>query len=501
MVEGEIARLEGQISQLQSGLNREREVTREMKSRQWQYGTVSKPRANSSSPLNLSPRNLGILEKKSFETKALHFISKAIKGDLLLHDFSSSEKTGNSRELSDHKENHFLDVGIQEKVPKRSGIQKPPSPVRRPLQANATTQREPDPEMAGGCGQKPLPTSIQTEENSQTSQPNKLSENLMKCLIFIYMRLIRTSRTMEIEKSGPITRSTHSSLSFRADSGLTSLLLQKDSRQQDPYGIFDIEDSIPRDIGPYKNLVRFSSTSLDPKCISNSSSIPLFQKLRVFINDLQKVDLRFLTNQQKLAFWINIYNACVMHGFVHFGVPSSPEKLVTLLNKATLNIGGNTITARVIEKYILRKPTFSSLNEVYRKDGKDNKEFLHNLYGLASPNPNITFAISCGTQSSPAVRIYTAEGVMAELEKSKSEYLQASVVVTTTKRIQVPELLLRNMVDFAKDANSLIEWICLHLPASGSLRKSIVDCYRSQTTGRIVDKIPYDYEFGYLLVV
>lgn len=101
----------------------------------------------------------------------------------------------------------------------------------------------------------------------------------------------------------------------------------------------------------------------------------------------------------------------------------------------------------------------------------------------------------------PQVRIYTAEGVMAELEKSKSEYLQASVVVTTTKRIQVPELLLRNMVDFAKDANSLIEWICLHLPASGSLRKSIVDCYRSQTTGRIVDKIPYDYEFGYLLVV
>lgn len=101
----------------------------------------------------------------------------------------------------------------------------------------------------------------------------------------------------------------------------------------------------------------------------------------------------------------------------------------------------------------------------------------------------------------PQVRIYTAEGVMAELEKSKLEYLQASVVVTSTKRIQVPELLLRNMVDFAKDANSLTEWICLHLPASGSLRKSIVDCYRSQTTGRIIDKIPYDYEFGYLLVV
>ena len=133
---------------------------------------------------------------------------------------------------------------------------------------------------------RPVSESIQAEEISQKWQPNKLSESVMKCLLFIFVRLIRTSRTMELEKSGPISRSiqySSSSGSFRVDTSLNlkaSPLLQKDSRQQDPYGIFDTEESIPRDIGPYKNLVRFTSSSLDPKCISNSNSIPLLQKLR-----------------------------------------------------------------------------------------------------------------------------------------------------------------------------------------------------------------------------
>lgn len=92
---------------------------------------------------------------------------------------------------------------------------------------------------------------------------------------------------MELEKSGPISRSLHSSIvtsrSFRDDTGLnskSSLLLQKESRQQDPYGIFNVEDSIPRDIGPYKNLVIFTSISMDPRSISASNSIPLLKKLR-----------------------------------------------------------------------------------------------------------------------------------------------------------------------------------------------------------------------------
>ncbi|XP_057484105.1 uncharacterized protein LOC130770627 isoform X1 [Actinidia eriantha] len=514
MVEDEIARLEGQIGQLQTDLNREKEVTKEYSFKQFPHMTLNSPHGFSPLSPNLVS-NKGGSERMPFETKALHFISKAIKGDYNLNDFSvNNEKVRNLRAFSDHKENSFRDeggIGFQEKVSRKSGMLKPSSPLREPRYP--TPKRESNVEVPLDLPQKSVPNPIQSEEeNTQKWSPNKLSESTMKCLIFIFVRLLRTSRAMELEKSGPVSRSANFSLSsrsFRVDtssSNSKSSLLQKESRQQDPYGIFNTEESIPRDIGPYKNLVIFTARNLDPKCISNSSSVPLVQRLRVLMNSLQKVDLSFLTSQQKLAFWINIYNACIMHGFLQYGVPSSPEKLLTLMNKATFNVGGNTINAHAIEHFILRKPPSSILKEVYRVGEKENKEaVVRDLYGLESSDPNVTFSLCCGTRSSPAVRIYTADGVVSELEKSKLEYLQASIAVTSTKKIALPELLLRNAHDFAQDTDSLVEWVCHQLPTSGSLRKSMVDCFRSLNTSAkmssIVEKIPYDFEFQYLLPI
>ncbi|KAF5930996.1 hypothetical protein HYC85_031869 [Camellia sinensis] len=522
MVEDEISRMETQISQLQSELNHEKEVIKEhhkIKQLQQQQQNAMSPNNTrggfSSLSPNFSPNNKVESGRMPFETKALHFISKAIKGDYSLNyeNFSSF----NERLLlsNNHKEKCLNDdVGFQDhKALRKSGMLKPSSPLREPR--HPTPKREHNLEVTNP---------IQAEEESiQKWSPNKLSENIMKCLIFIFVRLLRTSKAMELEKSGPISRSANFSLSsrsFRVDtiSNSNASLLQKELRQQDPYGIFTTDGSISRDIGPYKNLVIFTSRNLDPKCISNSSSIPLVQRLRVLMNSLQKVDLRHLSYQQKLAFWINMYNACIMHvhiddltklffilDFYNMESLLIPEKLLTLMNKATLNIGGNTINAHAIEHFILRKPASSILKEVNRMSDKEDKEaIVRQLYGLDTSDPNVTFSLCCGTRSSPAVRIYTAEGIAAELEKSKLEYLQASIVVTSTKRIALPGLLLRNMHDFAKDMESLIEWVYHQLPTSGSLRKSMVDCFRTLNPAKvstIVDKTPYDSEFQYLLSI
>ncbi|KAJ4822299.1 hypothetical protein Tsubulata_006411 [Turnera subulata] len=508
MVDSEIARLEGQISQLQDGLKQEQEITKGIKSKQWQPASVTTLQAHLSHSVNPSPMHRGVPEKIAFDTKALHFISKAIKGDYNLNDYSLNEKMGVPGVISDQKENHFHEeTKFQNRVPKKSGMLRSPSPFRDPRHPSPKP-RERYVQNSVDLLSKALSNSILSEESPQL-QPNKLSENILKCLNVIYVRLLRTTRAIELEKSGPISRSLHTasiSRSFRAEPNTNSksLILQRESRQQDPYGIFDVEDSIPRDIGPYKNLVIFTSTSMDPKCISTSGSIPLLRKLRGLMDNLQTVDLRFLTNQQKLAFWINMYNASIMHAFLQYGVPSSPEKLLSLMNKATVNIGGNTINAQAIEHYILRKPSSSA--KAPQKGEKDDKEaIVRKLYGLESTEPNVTFALCCGTRSSPAVRVYTAENIVAELEKSKLEYLQASVVVTSTKRIAFPDLLHRNTLDFAMDTDTLVEWVCHQLPTSGTLRKSIVDCFRGANSGKIptitVEKIPYDFEFQYLLAI
>lgn len=123
-----------------------------------------------------------------------------------------------------------------------------------------------------------------SEKCGITYQPNKLSEKIIKCLICILLRFIRTSRAVDMEKSGNLSRSSNLLLrsgSFQIDSSLMlkgRVPIQREIRHNDPYGIFEIEDSLLRDIGPYKNLVKFTSSSLDFKGIS--SSLPLLKKLR-----------------------------------------------------------------------------------------------------------------------------------------------------------------------------------------------------------------------------
>ncbi|XP_047332244.1 uncharacterized protein LOC124935856 [Impatiens glandulifera] len=511
MADEEIVLLERQIAKLERNLEEEKQLTRNYKQREspmHRLGPTSTPlphfnKSSTSSAIreaSTSSQRLGI-----FETKAMHFINKAIKGDYNMSDFKSKGAIDN------HKENGVIDEDSNNKNKTYQNLWMKPSksPLRDTRRPIPYTKKEHFVEL-----EKP----IQSQEDSinrnshRYLSPNKLSERIMKCLIFIFVRLIRTSRSMELEKSGPISRSINFSLStrsFRVDtlsSTKANLMLQREAKQQDPYSIFDMDDSIPRDIGPYKNLVIFTSSCLDPKFLSNPTSIPLLQKLRVLLNNLRMVDLTILGHQQKLAFWINMYNACIMHGFLQYGLPSTPEKLVTLMNKATLNIGGNTINAQAIEHFILRRPLPSMLKEVHWKgEGEDKEETIRKQYGLDAPDPNITFALCCGTRSSPAVKIYTPDSVVGELEKSKLEFLQASIMVKNTKKIGFPELLLRNMHDFAQDLDSLVQWLCQELPTSATLRKSMVDCFRGLTNSSkvssIVEKIPYDFEFQYLLFV
>ncbi|KAG8471453.1 hypothetical protein CXB51_036696 [Gossypium anomalum] len=469
MVESEIAHLETQISQLKHGLNQEHEV----------IITKEKTPSKQKNPIMQDKQ-----ENMVFETKALHFISKAMKGDYTLSDFMSLNETmGNSGAL------------FQEKIPKKSGYFK----IRESIvEANL------DLPPKSPCSK------LIVEKNSHNWHPNKLSENIMKCLHFIFVRLLRTSRAMELEKSSNVTRSMNtplSSRSFRVENTLNPKSNpQKKLRQQDPYGIFNMEGSIPRDIGPYKNLAIFTSSSMDPKCISSLSSIPLLKRLRVLMSNLQKVDLNALTYQQKLAFWINMYNACIMHGYLQYGLPDTSEDLLAMTNKATLDVGGNKISAQAMEHHILRKQSTGSKIQEGSDKEDDQEATIRKLYGLELTDRNITFALCCGTRSSPAVRIYTGDGVSTELEKSKQEYLQASIMVSNTKKIAFPELLLNNMFDFAVDMNSLVQWVCQQLPTSGSLRKSMVDCYRNHNAGKTsssisVEKIPYDFEFQYLLAM
>ncbi|CAK9147704.1 unnamed protein product [Ilex paraguariensis] len=331
-------------------------------------------------------------------------------------------------------------------------------------------------------------------------KPNKLSEELIKCLIGIFLQLnqapLDTKRSAIVPKyplSCKNSKGFMSKTSFNCT--IPACSFDDSSSNLDPYGILPDLDGTIRDVGPYKTFVQITRNSLDTGRVSEC--FPAMGKLRILMHKLCNVDLTYLTYKQKLAFWINIYNGCIMHAFLQHGLPSTQEKLLALMNKAAMNVGGIVLNALAIEHFILRHPSDS------KQGPTDEKEMLlRHAYGLGYPEPNITFALCRGSWSSPAIRIYTPDTVVNELERAKVEYLEASVGVTNKKKIVVPKLLQWHMKDFADDMDSLLEWIYSQLPHSTMLKKLIMECLNGEAkspNAKMVEVQPYVSEFRYLL--
>ncbi|KAK9682738.1 hypothetical protein RND81_10G093100 [Saponaria officinalis] len=310
------------------------------------------------------------------------------------------------------------------------------------------------------------------------SEPNKVSEDILKCLCSIFIRMSSTDE-----------KRIQASYSSSFDSN------QEDMELQDPYGTaIEFKD---RDIGVYKRLSIIDALSIDLKRKRNA--LFLLHKLKLLLGKLNRVNLDGLSHQHKLAFWINTYNSCMMNAFLEHGIPDSPEKVVLLMREATITVGGHKLTAITIEHFILRLPFYVKQGGKRAAKGDDLK--ASNMFGLECTEPLVTFALSCGSWSSPAVRVYTASQIESELETAKKEYIQAAVGISKDDKFIIPKLLDWYQLDFANNLPSLLDWICQQIP--DELRNEARNCLQRTTTNapvsESVEVVPYDFTFRYLI--
>ncbi|CAJ1942761.1 unnamed protein product [Sphenostylis stenocarpa] len=314
------------------------------------------------------------------------------------------------------------------------------------------------------------------------STPNRVSEDIVKCLSSIFVR-IGTSKDKIGEAKTP----------SRIASAFNQFGKEKD-QLCDPYGI--CSESKTREVGPYKGLCEVKASSVDLNRATNA--VFLIHRLKFLLGKLASLNLKGLTHQEKLAFWINTYNSCMMNAYLEHGIPESPEMVVALMQKATIVVGGQLLNAITIEHFILRLPYH--LKFTCPKAAKNDEVKAPSIFGLEWSEPLVTFALSCGSWSSPAVRVYTASKVDDELEAAKRDYLQASVGITKSNKLVIPKLLDWYLLDFAKDLESLLDWVCLQLP--DQMRNQAVECLDRRgrdSLSQMVQMMPYDFSFRLLL--
>ncbi|KAJ4881685.1 hypothetical protein Rs2_38740 [Raphanus sativus] len=86
-------------------------------------------------------------------------------------------------------------------------------------------------------------------------------------------------------------------------------------------------------------------------CLNNDNlkSLESFlHKFRSLVQKLEKVDPTSMAREEKLAFWINIHNALVMHAYILYG---TGEDITS--TKAAFNIGGEWVNVYDVQSSIL----------------------------------------------------------------------------------------------------------------------------------------------------
>ncbi|XP_041017679.1 uncharacterized protein LOC121259929 isoform X2 [Juglans microcarpa x Juglans regia] len=316
-------------------------------------------------------------------------------------------------------------------------------------------------------------------DNSFNS-PDRLSEDIVRCISSIYCKLANRPPN-------------HLGLPASPISSLSSSTICSSKNPCDSWSPHGNEDK--EDVGPYAAMVEVLNICLDDD--SYNFTVKMLQNFRSLVRCLEMTDPRRMKREEKLAFWINIHNALVMHAYLAYGIGNRVK--CTSILKAAYNVGGHCINAHDIQSSILRIRSHHSaswLQSLFCPGRKLKTGSMRHVYSLEYPEPLVHFALCSGTYSDPAVRAYTAKNIFQDLRLAKEKYIQASVRINKETKIFLPKILHYFAKDMSLSINVLLETVSENL--SEVQQKAIKKCMKGRLD-KCIHWLPQSSTFRYVI--
>ncbi|KAH1106405.1 hypothetical protein J1N35_010173 [Gossypium stocksii] len=311
--------------------------------------------------------------------------------------------------------------------------------------------------------------------------PSKLSEEMVKCMAAVYCWLrSATSLNSEKNRSPLLSRSS------------TNVVLPRRGLGED------------QDLSCTSNI-EISWISTDKSQFPRASIA--ISNYRALIEQLEKVTVSQMEYSAQIAFWINVYNALIMHAYLAYGIPHSSLRRLALFHKAAYNIGGHIISANAIEQSIfcfctprIGRWLETILSTALRKKSGEERLFISSKLGLPYPQPLACFALCTGAFSDPVLKVYTASNVKEELEVAKREFLQANVVVKKSKKVFLPRVLERFAKEASISSDDILNWVTENVDKKlHNLIQKCIDGKSKKKSSQVIDWLPYNSSFRYIL--
>uniref|UniRef100_A0A0A9G4S1 DUF547 domain-containing protein n=1 Tax=Arundo donax TaxID=35708 RepID=A0A0A9G4S1_ARUDO len=335
--------------------------------------------------------------------------------------------------------------------------------------------------------------------------PNKISEDMIRCIAAIYIRLRDVPAVQHPFFPSPCSSfSLASGPSSKYTADIWSPRCRKESFIE-AWQDNALCTGESRELGlQYDSVVEVSAL-----CKGDQRSADVKDMLRKYtslVELLETVDISGMKNEEKLAFWINVHNAMMMHAHIEYGIPQSNSKRI-LLTKVSYIISGQRVNAELIEYHILCCRAHASGQWLrlllYPKWKSRDRDELQG-FAVDGPEPLVHFALSSGSYSDPVVRLYSPKWLLQQLEAAKEDYIRANVGVRGRghHKLLLPKVLESYARDAGLGAQEVAGMAESHLPEG--LREAV---RRSQQAGRTrsrgggagVEWKPHNLAFRYLL--
>ncbi|XP_043928079.1 uncharacterized protein LOC122802493 isoform X2 [Protopterus annectens] len=226
--------------------------------------------------------------------------------------------------------------------------------------------------------------------------------------------------------------------------------------------------------------------TVDYKAMRNSEAFESYCELAVL---LQQVDLKSLTKEEKLAFFINVYNALVIHGQIQMGTPKNVWQRYKFFNCVSYLIGGQVFTLQDIENGVLRgnKKGVAQLTRPFSKGDPRIQ------VSLSEVQPLIHFALNCGGRGCPPIKTYTPKDIDQQLRAAGEAFLAGKdgcFVNIEKKEIHLNQIFKWYKTDFGDTDEKVVQWVLDHM--TESLKKKQMKEVLESSNCKIIF-LPYDW--------
>ncbi|MEI6692855.1 MAG: glycoside hydrolase family 15 protein [Chlorobium sp.] len=159
------------------------------------------------------------------------------------------------------------------------------------------------------------------------------------------------------------------------------------------------------------------------KAMKESEGFSTYLRLAETLNNFNPETLA--TDDEKKAFWINIYNILIIHGVIEFDIRGSVLEIINFFRRIGYNIGDSFFCPDDIEHGILRQNRPHPFFPFKPFSNSDERRFL----AVKAFDYRIHFALVCAASSCPPVEFYDAALINHQLDMAARSFINRKGLV------------------------------------------------------------------------